>query len=251
MATSVPDFRQGTMQGRTVLIIGGSSGIGLATARFCAASGAQVIIASRDAARREAALKQIGTGTLGRYVDLARTETIDALFQDAALASLDHLVFLPPPAALAPIGELPLADIRAHFEHAVVAAFHCAQLALPKMKQVPESSLCFVTGALSRSPQPGTTAIVAAQHATEGLALTLAREVAPIRANVLVPGVVETPFWDSLPPANREAIYDDARTKSLTGRISTPEQIADACVTLLANPFITGTAFVVDGGWSR
>ncbi|MGF1448671.1 MAG: SDR family oxidoreductase [Opitutales bacterium] len=249
--SSPTDLRQQNLGGRTVLILGGSSGIGLATAQLCDALGAQVHLASRCEKRRSEALETLGPEARGHFVDLDRLDTIDTLFADPALAALDHLVFLPPPAALGPIETLSLADTRAHFEHAFLAAFGCVQQALPKMPRAPESSFAFVTGALSRNPQPGTSAIVAAQWALEGFAMALAREVAPIRANVLVPGVVETPFWDNLPPANRETIYNDARQKALTGRIASAAEIADALVCLLANPFITATAHLTDGGWSQ
>ncbi len=249
--TPPPDLRQRNLAGRTVLILGGSSGIGLATARLCDAFGARVHIAGRDEARREKALATLSDIARAHFVDLDRLETLDALFASERLGRLDHMVFLPPPAALGAVGELSLDDTRAHFEHAFLAAFRCVQLALPAMPRAPESAFCFVTGALSRNPQPGTSVIVAAQWALEGFALALAREVAPIRANVLVPGVVETPFWDSLPPANRETIYNDARQKALTGRLASAEEIADACVSLLANPFITATAHLTDGGWSQ
>lgn len=229
------------------LVIGGSSGIGLATGRWIVERGGPVCLAARQDRRRREAAGNLGPLASEAFVDLDDPATWQPLI--AHCADLQHIVFLPPPGGLGSVGTLAVDQVQAHLTRSLLAAHALIQAALPRLGAA--SGIVLVTGALSRRPQPGTAGVVASQWALEGWARAAAGEIAPVRINTVVPGVVDTPFWDDAAAAGaKDGFFEQSRKATPLGRISQPEEIAAVVGTALTNPFMTGASLVVDGGWS-
>jgi len=235
-----------TLENQTILILGGSSGIGLAVAQLADQAGAHVIIASRGEANRTKALATLSNRASAAFVDFSKIETIPALIE--TLPKLDHIVFLPAAGALQNFVDTELKSVRAHFEHSFFAAWQVIQAALPKLAA--EGSIALVTGALSKAAKPACSHIIAAQWATEGLMRGLVREIAPRRINLVAPGLVDTPFWDALGPKSKAELFENTSKEIPVGAPAQPEEIAACILSTLTNRFLNGATIVNDGGWS-
>lgn len=228
-----------------VVIVGGSSGIGLAIARsVLAASGAVTLIA-----RDEAKLKKANAS----FED--RATTLSADFRDeksiaeafAAVSPIDHLVLAAAvDAAWGPFAGLTRARLLHAFEGKLLGYVSSLQAALPKLRK--DGSVLFVSGAASRVAVPGTSGLAAVNGAITQMAQSLSKELAPIRVNVISPGMVDTPAYDQMPPGEREAMYRGAAQKLPVGRVGKPEDIASAALMLLENGYATGVILDIDGG---
>ena len=240
---------------RTV-VIGGTSGIGLATARQLAAAGHQVTIVGRSAERLNQALASIegdtantpsGSGqVLGRTADLCDRAQLDALY--AETGPFDHLVIAAP--GTGSVGTLAQLDLEAFAkatETKLIATAHAVQAALPYLP--PTGSITLVTAASAQAALPGTAGLAAVNGALETMVPVLALELAPIRVNAVSPGIVDTPWWDRVLPAEARAAAHADFAKSLpVGRVGRPEEIADVIALLVRNGYMTGTVVPCDGG---
>ncbi|OZB89152.1 MAG: short-chain dehydrogenase [Microbacterium sp. 14-71-5] len=232
-----------------VLVIGGSSGMGLATARAAAEAGAAVTITSTAPDRLAAALAALPEGCTGRVVDLRDDDAVAQLFDRIGdqTGGLHHLVVTagdavaPAPLTITPVGTLRgLLDVR--FWGAVTAIQH----AVPHL--VEGGSITLTSGTIAERPAPGAAVTAAGAAAIEGLARGLAVELAPVRVNVVRPGAVRTPMWGAVPEQQRTAMFDALAARTLTGTVGTAEQIAAAHLYLMQNDFVTGTVLTLDGG---
>lgn len=233
-----------TFKDKHIVIIGGSSGIGLGLAQAALDRGAEVTITGRSAKRLAKA-----NATLGGKAALAAFDAGDAREAEPAYASLgpiDHLVTTAAALAYAPIGEISLDDVSEMLSGKFWAPFLAARFAAPKI--VAGGSITFFSGLAAYRPGPGTAAVAAVNAGLEGLAKALAVELAPLRVNVLSPGVVETPGWDFLSRTDREAFFASQARSLPTRYVGTPADIAEAALTLMGNRYITGTVLHVDGG---
>jgi NAD(P)-dependent dehydrogenase (short-subunit alcohol dehydrogenase family) len=228
-----------------VVILGGTSGIGLAIARAAAAAGASVAVASRNPASVRSALAELPAGSVGRVVDASSTEDLAAFFELAgdfdhfAYTAADHLV----PIALA---DYTADKGRAFFELRLVAAIDAIRLAVPHIR--PGGSITMTSGTAAFRGGTGWFLGSAASGATISAAKALAVELAPIRVNVVAPGVVRSPLWSQLPEAEREAMYDSVGRRLPLGRVAEVEDIAKAYLQLMDQDYATGTVSVIDGG---
>jgi NAD(P)-dependent dehydrogenase (short-subunit alcohol dehydrogenase family) len=234
-----------TLTGHKVVVIGGSSGMGLATARAAARAGAEVTIASSDKGRLDAALAELPEGCAGIVADTRSEEAIAALFD--TVGSLDHLVYTAGDAVSPhPVAEVSLAEARhlldVRFWGAVAAVKH----AIPHLS--PAGSITLTSGTVGVRPVPGFALGAAGVGATEGLARGLAVELAPVRVNVVRSGAVRTPMWEGMPQQQREGMFAAMAKRTLTGAIGEAEQIAATHLYLMENGFVTGTVITVDGG---
>lgn len=233
-----------TFEDKHIVIIGGSSGIGLGLAQAALDRGAEVTITGRSAEKLAKA-----SATLGGKAALAAFDAGDAREAEPAYASLgpiDHLVTTAAALAYAPIGEISLDDVSEMLSGKFWAPFLAARFAAPKI--VAGGSITFFSGLAAYRPGPGTAAVAAVNAGLEGLAKALAVELTPLRVNVLSPGVVETPGWDFLPRTDREAFFASQARSLPTRYVGTPADIAEAALTLMGNRYITGTVLHVDGG---
>jgi NAD(P)-dependent dehydrogenase (short-subunit alcohol dehydrogenase family) len=232
------------MSSQHVVIIGGSSGIGLATARQLLASGLKVTITGRSAQRLDEARKSL-TGAERIVMDAAATDTLNETFSRVGL--FDHLVLaLGSGKGFGPFTSVSVADVRKGFEEKVYPHFAVAQAALPFLRK--DGSITFISAVSAHGSMPGTAGIGAANAAVAMFVPILAAELRPLRVNGVSPGVVDTPWWDFLPAEQREAVFADYAAKTPVGRVGKPDDIAQAIAFLISNSFMTGHVIVCDGG---
>ena len=233
------------MSSQHTVIVGGSSGIGLATARQLLASGAEVTITGRDETRLARAKAQLGPTARTLRMDAADADTLPGLF--AEIGPFDHLVLaLGGGKGMGPLASVSLADVKLGFEEKVYAHIAAAQAALPHLS--PTGSLTFISAVSAHAAAPGTAGIGAANAAVAALVPTLAVELRPQRVNAVSPGVIDTPWWDAVPEAQKQAIFEEYAAKTPVGRIGRAEDVANAIAFLIGNDFISGQVIICDGG---
>ncbi len=234
-----------TLDGQKIVVIGGSSGMGLATARAAALNGAKVTIASSRQERVDTALSELPEGCAGTALDVRDESQVAALFE--GVGDLDHVVFTAgdsfTPRRLADVG---LSDARAvldvRFWGAVTVIKHASQ------RIRPAGSIALTTGTVGQRPMPGAALAAAGAGAAEGLVRGLAVELAPVRVNAVRAGAIRTPMWDAIPQPQREAIFTRMAQGTLTGTIGEPEHVATGHMYLMQIEYVTGTVLTVDGG---
>lgn len=231
-----------TLDNKKVLVVGGSSGIGLATAKLALSAGAAVTIASRDRGRLDAAAKSLSARCDARVLDATDQSAVDAFFR--ADPDWDHVVASAGAGGRGFLPELPMERAFAAMDAKFWAYFRIARA----VKLPPDGSLTFVSGQLSQVPSRGATLVSAINAAIEGMTRGLALDLAPTRVNTICPGVIDTPLWDQLSPDARKALYEKQAATLLTRRIGQPEDIAEAIVSAMTNRFMTGTVMMVEGG---
>lgn len=226
-----------------VIVVGGTSGIGLETARRAAEQGATVIVLGRDNGKLEAAR---ALGLEAAQLDVADNAGARDYF--ASCGAFDHLVVCASGAAgSGAFRDLPLDDLRRGFEGKFWPQLNALQAALQTLQ--PRGSVTLVSAISSRALQPGTAGLAAINAALEAMVPILASELRPLRVNAVAPGVVETPWWDRVPEAQRRVLFDQMAAAVPAGRVGRPEDIAEAILLLINNTFITGSVIDCDGGW--
>jgi NAD(P)-dependent dehydrogenase (short-subunit alcohol dehydrogenase family) len=228
----------------TTLIIGGSSGIGLATAVRLATLGDTVHIAGRNPDTLSAAA-QIHPSLLVHTLDANDADAVSALVSE--LGSIDRLIVtLSGNKGAASLAELDLAVLRTAFDEKFWPTLTAVKAAVPYLTK--NGSITLVGAITARTGMPGTAGIGALNSAVEGLVAPLAAELAPIRVNAVSPGYVDTPWWNMVPDSDREGLFAQIAAGLPTKRIATPDDIAQILVLLSTNPNITGTVIESDGG---
>lgn len=227
-----------------VVIIGGSSGIGLAGARLLANS-MKVTIAGRDEHRLAAAKATIDGDIDALVFDATSGSARSSFF--AGLAPFDHLVLaLGSRRGLGPLASLTEEEVVAGFAEKVWPHLFCAQAALPHIRAT--GSVTFLSAISGQAAMPGTVGIGSANAAIAAFVPILAAELKPLRVNAVSPGVVDTPWWDFLGAEQRQGVLEGFAARSPVGRIGQPEDIAAAIAFLVTNGFTTGTLLICDGG---
>ena len=241
------------LDGKRVVVIGGSSGIGLETARLALSLGANVTIAGRSVDRLSRAAANLAAVNFKNVPDRLRTvvadmadgPSIQSLFSGES--QVDH-VFVPagelrPESADLLTGDI--AGMRSILEVRLLGVAHVVRHAKPLMKN---GSIVLMSGLFATRPAKGGAIAATAVAAVQGMTRALALDLAPIRVNAVAPGLIDTPLWDAF-GAQREAILGRA-SKLPVGRAGRPEEIAEAVVFLMTNGFVTGIVLPVDGGGS-
>jgi NAD(P)-dependent dehydrogenase (short-subunit alcohol dehydrogenase family) len=225
---------------RTV-IMGGTSGIGLATAEGLAASGADVIVTGRDPEKLDAVKDRVSGA---EQVDGTSGSDVAAFFD--RIGSFDHLVLALSQGqiGLGPIREISAADVRAAFDGKVFPYLFAIQRAPVT------GSITLISAASARAATPGTVALAAANGAIERMVPPLATELSPVRVNAVSPGVIDTPWWSFLPDEQRQAQFAAAADGVPVNRVGRPDDVADAIRYLIEATFVTGQVVPVDGGYS-
>jgi NAD(P)-dependent dehydrogenase (short-subunit alcohol dehydrogenase family) len=229
------------LAGKQVLIIGGSSGIGLAAAKAAARAGAHVTVAARTLARLESATVDIGHGAKSRVIDTSDDESVEEFFRNSVW---DHVVASAGAGGRGRLPDMTVASAQDVMNTKFWGYFRIARAA----KISPTGSLTFIGGKLATRPTPGTALIASVNAAIEGLTRGLAIDLAPTRVNTISPGVIDTPLWDQMAQAAREAMYKKAAETLPAHRIGQPDDVAQALVFMMTNPFITGTVMHLEGG---
>jgi len=231
-----------TLKGRTVVIIGGTSGMGFATAQRLIADGARVAVAGRDRAKAVEAGAALGA-TVGVFD--ASDEAAVREFADQ-LEAVDHVVSFAGLQPAVPIGESTHDDFMQAFDARVWAARNCCAVFAPRMPA--DGSFTFCSGVSAVRPRPGRSPGAVATAAVESFCRAMAVELAPIRVNAICPGAVETEVLRRSLGADPDAALARLAASMPVGHVGRPEEIAHAVQFLLTNTFTTGITLRVDGG---
>ncbi|MGF7181872.1 SDR family oxidoreductase [Tunturiibacter psychrotolerans] len=231
-----------SLRNQRILIIGGSSGIGLATAVGAIAAGATVTIASRNQEKLDAAAATLDDVARTALLDTGDNALVEKFFQQEE--PWDHIVISAAQTKGGPVSSLSLGDAEAAMESKFWGSYRVARAA--RLKE--GGSLTFVSGFLSERPSATAVLQGAINAALESLARGLALELAPVRVNAISPGVIATPLWNYLPEEKRNAIFEGAASKLPVRRVGQPQDIANAALFLMTTPFATGSTVRVDGG---
>jgi NAD(P)-dependent dehydrogenase (short-subunit alcohol dehydrogenase family) len=230
-----------TFDGQRICVVGGTAGIGLAIARSLSSNGAQVIIVGRDRDKARTVAESIGPGVEGRGADVMDAAKVEALF--GAVGAVDHLVVTAAQVRGGMFRDGPLADARFTMEGKFWSQYMCARHA-----QVRRSILLF-SGTLSRKPMLGTSIIGAVNGAIEALCRSLAVELAPVRVNVIAPGLVrDTDAYAGMPDDAVAAMVAEAADKLPARLVGDGAAVAGMACAVLASTYVTGATIDIDGG---
>jgi NAD(P)-dependent dehydrogenase (short-subunit alcohol dehydrogenase family) len=229
-----------SLAGKKVVVVGGSSGIGLATAELAKKEGADLVIASRNAQRLKSAADKIGATDIA--ADVTSDESVADLFRKCGL--VDHVVVTAAQLRTGPFKTVAMDDVRATMESKFWGAWRVARFAEIR----PGGSLTLVSGYLSTRPRPGAAIVGAVNGALESLTKSLALELAPIRVNAVSPGTIDTPIRASMPEAARRDMLAKTAASLPVGRVGESEDIAQQILTFMALGFATGSVVYIDGG---
>jgi NAD(P)-dependent dehydrogenase (short-subunit alcohol dehydrogenase family) len=229
-----------SLAGKKVVVVGGSSGIGLATAELAKKEGADVVVASRNAQRLKSAADRIGATDIA--ADVTSDESIADLFRKCGL--VDHVVVTAAQLRTGPFKTVAMDDVRATMESKFWGAWRVARFAEIR----PGGSLTLVSGYLSTRPRPGAAIVGAVNGALESLTKSLALELAPIRVNAVSPGTIDTPIRASMPEAARRDMLAKTAASLPVGRVGASEDIAQQILTFMTLGFATGSVVYIDGG---
>ena len=232
------------MTARTALVVGGTSGIGLATARLLCAAGATVHIVGRSKERLDT-VSASDPELIGHQADGGNRDEIAAVAD--AIGTIDWLVItLSGNEGPGPIADLDLDMLRRAFDAKFWGHITTVQAVLPRLAS--SGSITLLGAVTARAGMPGTAGIAAINGAVEALVKPLAVELAPIRVNGVSPGLVDTPWWSTFPEDARAAYFGQAAQVLPARRVATAEDIAEVVVMAATNPNLTGTIIEADGG---
>lgn len=228
------------LAGKKVVVVGGSSGIGLSTAELARSQGAEVIVASRNAERLNAAAAKLGVTAI--VADVTSDDSIASLFEKCG--TVDHVVLTAAQLRSGPFRTVAMEDVRATMENKFWGAWRVARSADIRAG----GSLTLVTGFLSVRPRPNSAIVGAANGALESLARSLALELAPVRVNAVSPGIIDTPIRAAMPEAARNDMLARTAAALPVGRVGTGEDIARQILAFMTIGFATGSIVYLDGG---
>jgi NAD(P)-dependent dehydrogenase (short-subunit alcohol dehydrogenase family) len=232
-----------TLQDKHVVILGGSTGIGLATAELTKARGADVTLIGRSLDKLERAAVQIG-GARVAVADVASRGAVEAAL--AGIERIDHLVITAGTFITGRVADTDPDVLLRALQERIAGPLYAICAALPAM--TPNTTITLTGGQLSDRPMGnGTSIISAAVRGVEGFARSLALELQPIRVNVISPGFIETPLFDAFGTDGRKAVLKQAAAGLPVKRVGQPDEAARAIVFMMTNGFINGEVMHVDG----
>jgi len=232
------------LTGQIVVVIGGSAGIGLETARRARAEGADVILAGRSPDRLERAAAELGARS-SAAIDATDSAALDRFFAGLP-ETVDHVMVTGPGPYYAPLADLDRDRAHRDFDDHIWLAVAVAQHAVGRVR--PGGTLLFMGGTGGRSRGPGLSLIAAGTAAMPALIANLAVEVAPIRVNLIAAGFVDTPLSAELLGDGLEARREQLRATLPTRRVVGPADVAALAVHLMTNTALTGATYDIDGG---
>jgi NAD(P)-dependent dehydrogenase (short-subunit alcohol dehydrogenase family) len=228
------------LKGKKVVVVGGSSGIGLATAEMAKREGADVIVASRNAAKLDAVAERLNAVAIP--ADVTSDDSVTELFRRCG--PVDHVVVTAAQLKTGPFRTVAMEDVRATMESKFWGAWRVARAADIRAG----GSLTLVSGFLSVRPRPNSAIVGSANGALESLSRALALELAPVRVNAVSPGIIDTPIRAAMPEEARRDMLEKAAASLPVKRVGQGEDIARQILSFMANGFATGSIVYVDGG---
>ena len=233
-----------TLEKKVVVVLGGSTGMGLATARAAAAEGAQVVITGRSQEKLTAAIAQLPAGSQSAVLDVANEAGTRSLFEQ--LGHVDHIFITAGTVTLGAGLSADTETLRPGMDTRFWGALYAAKYGAARMKN--GGSLTLMSGVSAWRPRPGGSVGSASCGAIEAFGRSLALELAPIRVNAIAPGFIDTPLIDELIGERKQSLIEMQAARLPVKRIGTPADIAEAVLFLMKNGFVTGITLTVDGG---
>jgi NAD(P)-dependent dehydrogenase (short-subunit alcohol dehydrogenase family) len=236
--------REPALLGQTVVVIGGSAGIGFETARRARAEGANIILTGRTAERLQKASSELGALSTAAF-DASDSALLESFFCDLP-TPIDHVMLTGPGPRYWPLQEIEFEQARVALSEHVLLAFWVARNAAPKVR--PGGTVLFMGGTGGRRAGRGLALVSAATAAMPALTASLALEFAPVRVNLIAAGFVDTPLSASLLGDRLEARRDQLRATLPIQRVVGPADVAALAVHIMTNTALTGATYDIDGG---
>jgi len=228
------------LKGKKVVVVGGSSGIGLSTAELAKREGADVIVASRSAAKLDPIAERLNA--IAIPADVTDDKSVANLFRSSG--PVDHVIVTAAQLRSGPFRTVAMEDVRSTFEGKFWGAWRVARAAEFRAG----GSLTLVSGFLSVRPRPNSAIVSAANAALEALSRALALELAPLRVNCVSPGIIDTPIRAAMPEEARKEMLAKTAASLPIGRVGLGEDVAHQIVACMTNGFMTGSTIYLDGG---
>lgn len=239
--------RSGTLRGKRVVLLGGTSGVGFATAEAAAREGASVVVVSSRNERVDIAISRLPQGAEGHVVDLSNEEKVRAFFSQ--IGEFDHLIFTAGESLhIENISTIDTETARRFFNLRYWGAFMAAKYGSKNLRE--GGSIILTSGVAGVRPQKGWTVTASICSAIEALTRALAVELSPLRVNAISFGLMRTEMWNDMPEENRNDMYATFGKTLPVGRVGEPEDAAEAFLYLMREKYSTGQTIVVDGGSS-
>lgn len=233
------------MNGKRIVIIGGTSGLGFAAAELAVAQGASVVVASRGERSVDKAVAALGDRATGQALDVTDENAVRGFFD--RLGDFDHLVYTAgEPLMNAALGDTDIDAARSFFAIRYFGALTAAKYGATHI--LPGGSITLTSGIAATRPQGGTAVVSSVLSAIDGLTRALALELAPVRVNAVVPSIIRGGTWNSLPEDAREGLYASVAASLPLGRVGEMRDVAQAYAYLMTNQHTTGTLLTIDGG---
>jgi len=232
------------LNNQKVVIIGGSSGIGLETAKQLSAQGAKVVIASRSEDKLQKAKELLGSSASSYTLDTTQEEQVQSFF--SAVGPFDHLVVSAAETSGGAFLTTNTAEARKLFDNKFWGQYYAAKYGAPNIS--PGGSITLFSGVVAYKSMIGSSMLGAVNAAVSNLGQTLALELAPIRVNIVSPGIIDTPSRNKMPEETRSQFYASVAGKLPLQRVGQAEDVAQSVLYLIQNHFVTGTVLHVDGG---
>ncbi len=234
-----------SLEGQRIVIIGGTSGFGMATAKAAAAEGASVVVASSKRANVDRALDELPAGAEGHVLDVTQEPAVTDFF--STVGEFDHLAITAGESL--DLGEFATVDLekaRRFFEVRFWGAVTAAKYAARQIKST--GSIILTNGIIGLRPQKGWVIAAGICGAVEAVTRALAIELAPVRVNLVCAGMVRTELWRNMSEPDRNGLFEKAGQVLPVGRVGEPEDLAETYLYLMRERFSTGAMIVVDGG---
>ena len=232
------------LQNKKIILIGGSSGIGFETAKRVIDQGAKVIIASRSEEKLQSAKEKLGHDTEAYILDTSQEHQVQNFFEK--IGHFDHLVVSAAETSGGSFLQMDTAQARQLFENKFWGQYFAVKYGAPKIS--PQGSIVLFSGIVAYKSMVGSSVLGAVNAAISSLGQTLALELAPIRVNIVSPGIIDTPSRSKMTEEARTSFYNTIANKLPVKRIGNAEDVAQGVLYLLQNSFITGTVLHVEGG---
>jgi NAD(P)-dependent dehydrogenase (short-subunit alcohol dehydrogenase family) len=229
-----------------ILVIGGSSGIGFAISKLALKENTEVIIASRSSEKLNRARNLLEGNVSTESVDFRDEESLADLFKK--IGNFDDLVITASEIEFGPVVELPTKKAKSSFDSKFWGPYLTVKKAIPYINKA--GSITLFSGAFSQHPKVGAAIIAAINSAIEGFARTLALEIAPVRVNVIAPGLTDTEHFDSFTKAEKSKFFSSFCKNLPIARAAKPEEIAESALYAMKNTYLTGATLYIDGGYT-
>lgn len=240
---TAPVTREPALLGQTVVVIGGSAGMGLETARLARDEGARVILAARNPEPLAQASRELSALSSAAF-DATNFDQLKKFFD--GLPAIDHVFVTGPGPYYAPLAELDIERVRSDIDAHLLLPLQVARFAANKVR--PRGTLIFMGGTGGRKPAPGMALVTAMTAALPALIKNLALELAPVRVNLIAAGFVDTPLSASLLGDQLDARREQLRATLPIRRVVEPADVASLALHLMTNTALTGATYDIDGG---